>query len=484
MLYFAARSNAMNIDLFEHNQRAYEAAVLMMEQTGKAAIIHPTGTGKSLIAFKLALDNPNKSICWLAPSSYIYHTQLENLQMITDTHSSDPQSPDNITFISYSKLMHNENLIDEIEPDYIVLDEFHRCGAAEWGKSVRKLLDTHKTAKILGLSATNIRYLDNQRDMAQEIFGGCIASEMTLGEAMTRGILSTPKYVMAMYSYGDELKKLEQRIRTMEKQSDSKKNLELLEQLRRALEKADGPDKIFAKHMRHEGKKNGKYIVFCSGREHMDEMVSHMNEWFGLVDQDPHMYVAYYNNPEVIEFPSVYSHYYRLHYNDQTGVFLFPEDRTDVIEFENDLSGYFCIITSENMDAKAALNLYKSRDTSEKLFRGDKSYLGDKSLRVYGDSAADSKIFIEFLALIVRNRMYNCLKDEMLKLDSRPNYMTVPAAIRELEKIEMVRLTDNKYRLDHAVTATQKTILKAFGIDTALVKYYAEGISKILREEK
>ena len=159
-------------------------------------------------------------------------------------------------------------------------------------------------------------------------------------------------------------------------------------------------------------------------------------------------------------------------------------DRTDVIEMENNLSGYFCIITSENMTAKEAINLYKSRDTSEKLFRGDKSYLGDKSLRVYGDAAADSKIFIEFLALIVRNRMYNCLKDEMLKLDSRPNYMTVPAAIRELEKIEMMRLTDNKYRLDHAVTANQKTILKAFGIDTALVKYWGDEIGKILKGEE
>lgn len=88
---------------------------------------------------------------------------------------------------------------------------------------------------------------------------------------------------------------------------------------------------------------------------------------------------------------------------------------------------------------------------------------------------------MEFLALIIRNKMYNCLKEERLKLDSRPNYMTVPAAIRELEKIEMVRLTDNKYRLDHAVTATQKTILKAFGMDAALVKHYAEEISNILK---
>lgn len=155
-----------------------------------------------------------------------------------------------------------------------------------------------------------------------------------------------------------------------------------------------------------------------------------------------------------------------------------------MIELENNLSGYFCIITSEKMTAKETLNLYKSRDTSEKLFRGDKFYLGDKSLRIYGDSAAESKIFIEFLALIVRNRMYNCLKDEMRKLDSRPNYMTVPAAIRELEKIEMVRLTDNRYRLDHAVTATQKTILKAFGMDVPLIKYYAEEIGKILEGVK
>lgn len=155
-----------------------------------------------------------------------------------------------------------------------------------------------------------------------------------------------------------------------------------------------------------------------------------------------------------------------------------------MIKRENMLSGYFCIITSEKMTAKEALNLYKSRDTSEKLFRGDKSYLGDKSLRIYGDAAAESKIFIEFIALIIRNRIYNCLKDEMRELDKRPNYMTVPAAIRELEKIEMVRLTDNKYRLDHAVTATQKTILKAFGMDAALIKFYASEISTILTEAK
>ena len=125
--------------------------------------------------------------------------------------------------------------------------------------------------------------------------------------------------------------------------------------------------------------------------------------------------------------------YFILHYNEKNGVFQFAEDRITAIERENSLSGYFCIITSEKMSAKEALNLYKSRDTSEKLFRGDKSYLGDKSLRIYGDSAAESKIFIEFIALIIHGRIYNCLKDEMRGMEKRPNYMTVPAALRELE---------------------------------------------------
>ena len=165
-------------------------------------------------------------------------------------------------------------------------------------------------------------------------------------------------------------------------------------------------------------------------------------------------------------------------------MFQFPEDKVDVIDRENSLSGYFCIITSENMSAKEAIDLYKSRDVSEKLFRGDKSYLGDKSLRICSTEAAESKIFIEFIVLIIRNKLYHYLKEEMKQLDKRPNYMTVPAAIRELEKIEIVRLTDNKYHLDHAVTAVQKTILKSFRMDAHLIKYYAEELSRMLKEGK
>ena len=95
----------------------------------------------------------------------------------------------------------SENEIAEIKPDYIVLDEFHRCGAEMWGKGVQAVLGTYSTVPVLGLSATNIRYLDNQRDMADELFDGNVASEMTLGEAIVRGILNPPKYVLSVFQY-------------------------------------------------------------------------------------------------------------------------------------------------------------------------------------------------------------------------------------------------------------------------------------------
>jgi transposase len=175
-----------------------------------------------------------------------------------------------------------------------------------------------------------------------------------------------------------------------------------------------------------------------------------------------------------------YKQYFNLEIYEPDGTFLYAREKTEVIQQEIDLCGYFVIVTSKKMSAKDALELYKSRDASEKLFCGDKSYLGNKSLRVQSDEAANAKIFVEFVALIIRSRLYVLLKDEVEKLEKRPNYMTVPAAVRELEKIEMIKGLDGRYRLDHAVTATQKTILGAFGMDSNSIRKDANKLSEVL----
>ena len=161
-------------------------------------------------------------------------------------------------------------------------------------------------------------------------------------------------------------------------------------------------------------------------------------------------------------------------------IFQFGHERASVIEAETELQGYFVIVTSEEMSAADAMYYYGSRDVSEKLFRADKSFLDDHSYRVYTNEAVATKVFVAFIALIIRNRIYTALKDEMRRIGTEPNYMTVPAALRELEKIEMVRLTDNLYRLDHAVTKTQKTILGAFDMDEAYIRYQTDQLQKEL----
>ena len=229
--------------LYEHNRIAYEAAVSMLARTGRAAVIHPTGTGKSFIGFKLCEDNPDKVVLWLSPSEYIFRTQLENwraadraadLEVLQETHfdsTSEIQNDlirstknmeeceasgelSNIRFCTYARLMlMQEKELAELRPDLVVLDEFHRAGAQRWGEGLHKLLEIYPDVPVLGLSATNVRYLDGQRDMADELFDGNIASEMTLGDAIVRGILNLPKYILSTYSCQKELERYRDRVK-------------------------------------------------------------------------------------------------------------------------------------------------------------------------------------------------------------------------------------------------------------------------------
>lgn len=183
------------------------------------------------------------------------------------------------------------------------------------------------------------------------------------------------------------------------------------------------------------------------------------------------------------KFGKTYQQYFALRY-DSKGRLVQVMEKTDVVRRELELCGYFCIITSENMTAAQALIHYKGRDMSEKLFQADKSFIGSKSMRVHSAEALSAKIFLEFVALIVRNRVYNLLKETMLKLESTPNFMTVPAALRELEKIEMVKRPNGRYLLDHAVSKKQKTILSAFGLSDEDIRNTAAEISRLLADNR
>ena len=184
-----------------------------------------------------------------------------------------------------------------------------------------------------------------------------------------------------------------------------------------------------------------------------------------------------------VDFSRTYKEYFELIY-DKDHKLVGIAERENVVQRQLELCGYFCIISSEKMTAEQALIRYKGRDASEKLFSADKSFLGSRSMRVQSEEAVSAKIFIEFTALIVRNRIYNLLKETMLRLEKTPNFMTVPAAIRELEKIEMIKVNQGRYRLDHAVTKKQKIILSSFGMDEDDIRRTAAEISQLLEKNQ
>ncbi|MBR5361249.1 MAG: DEAD/DEAH box helicase family protein, partial [Lachnospiraceae bacterium] len=175
------------IELYAHNREAYDKLCILLRKHKKACIIHPTGTGKSFIAFKYIEDNPDKKVLWLSPSQHIFASQISNLIRSAGAQTT-VKIRERIIFSTYTGIS-NGSVKRFRNIGVIILDEFHRCGARIWNESLKKVLKYRKRAVLIGLSATHIRYLDSQRDMAEEIFGGNVASYLTLSKAFDRGIL-------------------------------------------------------------------------------------------------------------------------------------------------------------------------------------------------------------------------------------------------------------------------------------------------------
>lgn len=151
-----------------------------------------------------------------------------------------------------------------------------------------------------------------------------------------------------------------------------------------------------------------------------------------------------------------YEKYYTLKFDDK-GYFLSYTRKKSAIQKHLDRLGFFVIVTSKEMKASEALDKYRHRDSIEKLFRTDKSYLGMDALRVCTDESLESKTMLSFLAIIIRNDLFNKLKPLYVK--DRKNY-TVPAAIRELNKLSISIGADGRYRQFYALSKKQKAILE------------------------
>ena len=142
-------------------------------------------------------------------------------------------------------------------------------------------------------------------------------------------------------------------------------------------------------------------------------------------------------------------------------------------------AGVFVIVTSKEMSAEKALSIYRDRDAIEKVFRMEKSYLGCDVFRVSSNEKLESKVFISFIALILRNEIYQSIKPLYKK--NRKEY-TVPKVLQQLERLGITKLSDNKYHQRYLLTKRQKDILNVFNINEKEYKAYSEKIENQMNE--
>lgn len=282
----------MAIELYKHNKKAYSNVLEHFETTNRTCVVHATGTGKSFISLKWLEDNKDKKCLYLAPTNAIidqFKTHIE------DNGLSLSDFP-NLEFELYTNVSRR---IADNKYDCIVMDEFHRCGAKEWGIGINKLLDNNEDAKVLGLSATPIRYLDDNRNMADEIFNGDIASEISLPEAIAIGILPAPIYITSIYSFDYEIEKIQDEIDKYKNKEEKEELQNRLNEAKNMLEKSRGLSEVFEKYITN---KRGKYIVFCRDQKHMGLMEEKSNEWFKNINKIKEFEVYYGKSPKLNKY--------------------------------------------------------------------------------------------------------------------------------------------------------------------------------------
>lgn len=258
------------MELYPHNELAYNKLKESLVENQRACVVQPTGTGKSFIIAKFLSDNPDKKFLCITSSSYIIEQFDSNFKKIFR----------NYEFIAYSTLI-SKRFHEFLENtyDFIILDEFHRAGAEEWGNKLDILLEFHQQSKVIGLTATHIRNDIGEsgfgRDMSKELFFGNIVHYLSLREAFDVGILPVPKYIKALYELQEEYDNIINKIESSKAKNKSYLKRYVYEK-KLEWEEAKGVQRILKKHI----KKERNFIVFCRSVEHLNNMKSVVEGWF------------------------------------------------------------------------------------------------------------------------------------------------------------------------------------------------------------
>lgn len=266
--YGKAQAGKPVLQLNGYNMDTFSKIKSALSDSKRVCAIQATGTGKRYIAGQYVTERADKRVLFLSPSVLINEQQQKLIPWC------------NCEYKTYAGLMssHRAGELETGQFDCIVVDEFHRIGAKEWGAAFNALLELNSDAEIIGFTATPQRHSDGGTDMRDVLFDGKCVSEINLHDAIARRILQAPTYVTSLYDidpYIDETK-----TRVVESSATEKERESLLKQIDSARidwSESKRVEHILAKHLTSI---EGKYLIFCEDIDHMYSLVDQVRVWF------------------------------------------------------------------------------------------------------------------------------------------------------------------------------------------------------------
>lgn len=271
-----------------HNLEAYQEINSMLESgIKKIAIPRATGSGKTYIIGALAEQYNDDKKLVLEPTRPLLKSIKEDF---------DEFGIANTDFITYQKLIRmSDEDIAEMDYKLIFLDEFHHGTAPVWGQKIDYLMKTHSDSIIFGTSATTVR--NDGVNVVESLFDNNAVGELPLSTAIARKVLPCPHYITAIYRIDDEFEKLKKRVEDSTNTKDEKKEFyRKMQEMKVHFEKSYGIPLVLNKYIKV---RNGKYLVFCKNKKHLDTMRDVVVDWFKTAGiKNVHSYAVYSDYPE------------------------------------------------------------------------------------------------------------------------------------------------------------------------------------------
>ena len=131
----------------------------------------------------------------------------------------------------------------------------------------------------------------------------------------------------------------------------------------------------------------------------------------------------------------------------------------EIQKYRKRYAGFFCILTNVKTDSGELIEVYRRRDIVENCFDDLKNGLDMKRLRIHSSEAMDTRLFIQFLALILLSKIRTVVK---VSIDLQ--YKSPREIMEAMESVVRITYLGRKRSVISETGPLQQKIIEIFGL--------------------